>query len=40
MENYTLTPYVRLAWDDTVKDLYWYMKPRVIFDYEIIFLQD
>ena len=40
MGDYTLTPYIRLAWDHTVKDLHWYLKPRVIFDYEIIFLQD
>lgn len=39
MEKYTITPYIRVAWDDSCDCLDWYIAPRVIFDYEIIFLK-
>ena len=38
MERYTLTPYIRVAWDHTFEDLDYQIGPRVIFDYEIIFI--
>lgn len=38
MSRPMLSPYVRIAWDHTADDLNWYLPPRVIFDYEIIYL--
>ena len=38
MKKYTLTPYIRMAWDNTFERLDRQIGPRVIFDYEIIFL--
>lgn len=38
MKRPTLSPYVRIAWDNTCDDIDWYLPPRVIFDYEIIYL--
>lgn len=38
MKNYTITPYIRVAWDNFCMQNDWYIPPRVIFDYEIICL--
>ncbi len=37
--NWKLSPYIRLAWND-YQDTPWVCGPRVIFDYEIIFLAE
>lgn len=38
MSRPMLSPYVRIAWDNVCDDIDWYLSPRVIFDYEIIYL--
>lgn len=38
MEQYKIAPYIRVAWDDYSEREDWYIAPRVIFDYEIIYL--
>lgn len=38
MSDYTLTPYIRVAWNCKAENPKWYVSPRVIFDYELIFL--
>lgn len=40
MRSPTLTPYVRGAWDHCCDSLDWSEGPRVIFDYEIIYLAE
>lgn len=34
-----LSPYIRIAWDNWASSLDWYVDRRVIFDYEIIYLE-
>ena len=38
-ENLKLSPYIRVAWND-YQNTPWVVGPRVIFDYEILYLAE